>query len=292
MTIGNKIPAKLLIAGEFTVLTGGQALGIPFPRFYGQWRFDQSIDQRLENLYQYLLEKKTDFLHLNQFKQDILEGLTFQSNIPEGYGLGGSGALSAAVLLRYEKDHVVDLKLIQERLGSIESCFHGTSSGLDPLISYTQQGCLVRNNNTLPLADTFKISEKLGPHLYIIDSNTPRINLLPIQWFYEQLKNNSFKDRLNELDSLNSFLIQSILDPGTHNLSPFFQKISALQCDLFRPLIVPSILDFWIQGLEEGTYFCKLCGKGGGGFYYAWLDKKSVKDLESDYPSLTITSIT
>ncbi|MEO5581132.1 MAG: hypothetical protein ABIR66_00455 [Saprospiraceae bacterium] len=84
---GNKIPAKLLLAGEFTILTGGEALGIPFPKFYGQWVFGNAVNDRLENLFQYLVTKKTDFLDLDRFQQDIAKGLLFQSNIPEGYGL-------------------------------------------------------------------------------------------------------------------------------------------------------------------------------------------------------------
>jgi mevalonate kinase len=288
---GNKIPAKLLLAGEFTVLTGGEALGIPFPKFHGQWAFDQKVDHRLEKLFHYLISKNIDFLNLDQLSKDIREGLVFQSNIPEAYGLGGSGALSAAMLHRYSMIQVDDLKIIQQQLALIESLFHGTSSGFDPLISYTRQGCLIQNNDTRVLTNTEVIYEKLGSNLYLIDSNTDRKTIIPIQWFYEQLKSGDFKVSLSELNEMNSLFIRSVLDTDQHDLSSTFQRISVLQFDLFKPLIVPSMNKIWKTGLDQGTHFCKLCGKGGGGFYYIWLNERDLPVLNQDYTDLRFVSI-
>lgn len=36
-------------------------------------------------------------------------------------------------------------------------------------------------------------------------------------------------------------------------------------------MIVDSVLEFWHKGLAENTYYTKLCGKGGGGFYLVYM---------------------
>ncbi|MEP7321856.1 MAG: hypothetical protein ABI761_08050 [Saprospiraceae bacterium] len=291
MMKGNKIPAKLLLAGEFTVLTGGEALGIPFPKFFGQWAYGKTVDERLENLFQYLASKKIDFLDIESFLKDINSGLLFESNIPEGYGLGGSGALSAAVLQEYGLNATSDIKLIQQQLAMIESCFHGTSSGFDPLISYFQRGCLVQNKNTRLLPETNPVYEKLVTNLYLIDSNSERINTSPIQWFYEQINSLPFQTKIEELNGINSLFIRNVLEVDQPDMSPLFQKISSLQFELFQPLIVPTMRKIWEAGLEQGTYFCKLCGKGSGGFYYVWLNGADSEILHQDFPDLSFISI-
>src|SRR5947208_3527294 len=68
----------------------------------------------------------------SQFLEDIENGLYFDSNIPQGYGLGSSGALVAAVYYQYNKFRkknrpVSDLK---NELALLESYYHGKSSGL------------------------------------------------------------------------------------------------------------------------------------------------------------------
>ncbi|MEL6986390.1 MAG: mevalonate kinase, partial [Bacteroidota bacterium] len=133
--------AKILLFGEYTVLNGGRALGIPFKKFKGHWKFDGSrtIDKSLHAFYKYLLENfKEEFDHAN-FENEIINGLRFKSDIPIGYGLGSSAALCAACFSRYfyhQEISKMDIKII---FAKMESHFHGKSSGFDPLISFTNQ---------------------------------------------------------------------------------------------------------------------------------------------------------
>ncbi|MEO5581133.1 MAG: hypothetical protein ABIR66_00460 [Saprospiraceae bacterium] len=199
--------------------------------------------------------------------------------------------MSAAVLQQYGLNSGEDVGLIQQKLALIESCFHGTSSGFDPLISYFQRGCLVQNKNTLLLKDTYTINEKLKSRLYLIDSNTTRTSLSPIQWFYEQINSGAFQTELQELNEVNSLFIRNVLDTDPFIISSLFQKISSIQFEIFQPLIVPSVKKIWKLGLQQGTYFCKLCGKGGGGFYYVWLNEEYPGLIQHEYPELQFVSI-
>jgi mevalonate kinase len=91
-------------------------------------------------------------LDIEQFKQDIANGMFFDSNIPQGYGVGSSGALVAAIFERYsfskhnpENISKEDLKNIKSVFGEMESYFHGKSSGMDPLICYMNLPILIEN---------------------------------------------------------------------------------------------------------------------------------------------------
>jgi len=70
--------------------------------------------------------------------------LYFDSSIPQGYGVGSSGALVAAIYDTYAIDKIEatetltrdKLLRLKEIFSLMESFFHGKSSGLDPLNSY------------------------------------------------------------------------------------------------------------------------------------------------------------
>ena len=284
------ISAKLLLAGEFTVLIGGDTIGIPFFRFFGEWIQTEENDSRLHSLYIFLLNSKIDFLNLESFRKDIANGWRFKSNIPEGYGLGSSGALSAAILIKYGYDTNDSLEVIQKRLAAIESFYHGTSSGFDPLISYSSNPCILRDRKSFILPNINLIENKLKSNLYLIDSNTERNSILPIDWFYQQLKQDEFKNVSLTLNALNDQLIQTLTDEIADQPASYFKNISKLQYDYFQPLIVDSIKDFWSEGILNNTHYCKLCGKGGGGYYFVWLNIP-ILDFQDSYPDKSLVQI-
>ncbi|MBV5324262.1 MAG: hypothetical protein J0626_02775, partial [Rhodospirillaceae bacterium] len=63
--------------------------------------------------------------NLKQLNNDCNDGIFFQSNIPIGYGIGSSGALTAAVFHRYvhhaNRNSSVALTELQQQLAYIES---------------------------------------------------------------------------------------------------------------------------------------------------------------------------
>jgi mevalonate kinase len=72
-------------------------------------------------------------------KNDVSSGMFFDSSIPQGYGVGSSGALVAAIYDKYAQHKITVLEnLTREKLlklkmifGQMESFFHGKSSGLE-----------------------------------------------------------------------------------------------------------------------------------------------------------------
>jgi mevalonate kinase len=76
----------------------------------------------------------------------------FDSSIPQGYGVGSSGALVAAIYDRYAQDKITVLenltreKLLQLKIYSLKwKLFSRKSSGLDPLNSYLSIPILINS---------------------------------------------------------------------------------------------------------------------------------------------------
>ena len=129
------------------------ALTIPYSHFNGSLRFinknhytdldfARNSNQQLREYYEQYIEpiaKKnglpSKFNH-KLLEKEIGDGLYFESSIPEGYGLGSSGALVAALYHRYAKNGQVssrsstsktDIPQLKSDLAILESWFHGTS---------------------------------------------------------------------------------------------------------------------------------------------------------------------
>lgn len=271
-----RFPSKVLIAGEFTVIWGGDALAIPLDKFAGSWARLSQPDPQLYDLGEYL--KTLDFINSKQFIQDIHDGWQFISNIPPGYGLGSSGALSASIYDHYKDVKDDDLKTIQFHLAAIEHFYHGKSSGFDPLISYKNQGFAIVNKEVTVLPDVNP--SLIENKLYLLDSGTPRGQINSISWFYEQLKDSSFEIKVKELSNLNQQFIRAWLRSEFQIIPGLFRLISELEFEIFQPLISDSLHAAWSHGLSSDQYVIKLCGKGGGGYYLLWLNEPNPDPIE------------
>ena len=136
--------AKILLFGEYGIIEDSQGLTLPYSFYKGtlkfsdnQSDFEKKSNESLQKYSDYLanLELSKDFkIDVEAFKKDIEKGLFFDSNIPQGYGVGSSGALVAAIFEKYSfkkynpstisKTQLKDLKKV---FGELESFFHGKS---------------------------------------------------------------------------------------------------------------------------------------------------------------------
>ncbi|RLD70610.1 MAG: mevalonate kinase, partial [Bacteroidetes bacterium] len=163
--------AKILLFGEYSVIHDSMGLVIPYSHFRGELAFlnkDRYTDfefakrsnhqlksylaelQKLQNSANLKVE-----IDLEQFAEDVNNGLYFESTIPQGFGLGSSAALVASVYSKYAKNKIksrrnIDSEEILKLKGSfaeMEAFFHGTSSGVDPLNSYIKYPVLIEGDN-------------------------------------------------------------------------------------------------------------------------------------------------
>ena len=156
--------SKILLFGEYGIIKDSKGLSIPYNFYKGALKSDKNTsDASVESnktLKQYLaylktLDKAIVAFAFEQMDNEIANGMYFDSSIPQGYGVGSSGALVAAIYDKYAKDKITVLEnLTREKLlklktifAQMESFFHGKSSGLDPLNSYLSLPILISSNN-------------------------------------------------------------------------------------------------------------------------------------------------
>lgn len=259
-------PAKVLLFGEYTVLQGGAAMGLPIKNFSSKWQKGGFGDARvLLPFYYYLQECCPDILDLDQWYYDLQSGYFLQTNIPARAGLGSSGSLVAAVYDRYVLSAEKGQHSLQNILARMENFFHGTSSGFDPLLIYLDKP-LVRNGSDIYGVENLELTD-LYP--WIMDSLKPRTGH-PINQFNRNLLLPEFKQDLVRGTTITDQLIGNII---RQEIDQVWQGLSALSQWQYRHLgfLIPeSLKQKWEQGLDEQTYLIKLCGAGGGGMYQVW----------------------
>ena len=142
--------SKILLFGEYSIILNGDALTIPYPGYSARlcipgdkaYASNDEIVRSNKNLWSYFAFLKStygrEYFNEDQFEDELLKGIYLESDIPEHYGLGSSGALVAAVYDRYflnQEDTKKPKGLIRLKndFSKMESYFHGRSSGIDPL---------------------------------------------------------------------------------------------------------------------------------------------------------------
>ena len=277
--------AKILLFGEYGIINDSKGLSVPYNYYKGAFKQANQLvgsalksNQSLQDYFQHLanLQESGEIiapLNLKAFKADIENGFFFDSSIPEGYGVGSSGALCAAIYDRYainridpdediSKDNIKKLKQI---LGQMESYFHGKSSGLDPLICYLQLPVLIHSKDEL---GTVNIPERQGKGaIFLLNSGQPGETQPMVNIFMEKMKSEGFRKVMKEqFTKYNDACIAAFLKGDTKPLFSNLKQLSHLVFENFTPMIPNSVKDLWQQGIETNAYYLKLCGSGGGGF--------------------------
>ena len=275
--------AKILLFGEYGIIEDSQGLTLPYSFYKGtlkfsdnQSDFEKNSNESLQKYSDYLttLELSKDFkIDVEAFKNDIEKGLFFDSNIPQGYGVGSSGALVAAIFEKYSfkkynpstisKTQLKDLKKV---FGELESYFHGKSSGIDPLICYMNLPILIENRESVDKVSIPKEEAGKGA-IFLIDSGSIGETGPMVQIFFEKLKNEGFRKTLKEeFIKYNNACIDTFLNK---EMTPFFKNLKNLSKWAyvhFKPMIPNNLYNAWKKGLDTNAYYLKLCGSGGGGY--------------------------
>ncbi|NNF22289.1 MAG: hypothetical protein HKN67_10115 [Saprospiraceae bacterium] len=268
--------AKVLLLGEFTIIDGGCALAIPFPGFSGHWK-SGGHGSSLTAFFEYL--RSLPFIDTNKVQYAIDEKYEFESTIPKGYGLGSSGALSAACLDAFGLEKTESTDKLKFMLSEIESFFHGKSSGLDPLTSYINKPLLVSDDSVSVCQQPLDLANF---HLYDSEKNRNTRKLVNI---YNQKKvDPGFKTMLSVLNKYNHALISAIINK--ENVSAWMKKISRLQLECFPEMIPNDLVSTWRYGLESDQYYMKLSGAGGGGFFLLFNNSRNALSFDNKLLSL------
>lgn len=271
-------PAKILLFGEYSLMHGSDALSVPFRNYGGEWSWSNQnagSNHMLLNFADYLESNLNEMpfeFNIGKFRSDISLGLYFESTIPISYGLGSSGALCAALYERYITNPISsncsnnDLLTLRTHLSVLERYFHGTSSGIDPLVSYTNAALIFENSGTIRRLDLSVVNyDQIS--IFLVDTQTYGSTSHHIQIFKDLLKENYYVQELkNNYNPLVNKCIKSFID---RKIPAFLSHVSSLsknQQSFFEPMIPSGFLKYFKIAEETSKFAIKLCGSGGGGF--------------------------
>lgn len=285
--------SKLLLFGEYTVLEGSSAIACPFEKFSAKFRMGENNNflGLYRDFHQYMsgldLRKWNTTFRANSFRKVCEDGMYFDPEIPVGYGIGSSGAFTAAVYDAFmEPVDRTDLKTLQSLFALMESFFHGKSSGFDPLISYINQAVLNDGKGNLSLTDLPK--DYFHPYgIYLIDSGTARSTATYVEIFRAKLKEGLYREKyITPLIRINEDLITSYTKGKVDlNIIQKLVELSHLELKAFPEMILPEMAEVWSEVHPSGKHLIKLCGAGGGGFYYLY--SADIEDFKSLFPEIS-----
>jgi len=294
--------AKILLFGEYGIIKDSKGLAIPFNAYRGALKTSHKLtgkakvsNENLQLFYTYLKGLKTDLVSFNlkDFKKDIDNGMYFDSSIPQGYGVGSSGALVASIYDKYAADKITVLEnLTRDKLLNLkqifslmESFFHGNSSGLDPLNSYLSLPILINSKENIEPAGIPSQKEGKGA-VFLLDSEqigetAPMVNI-----FMNKMKNEGFRKMISEeFAKTTDACIEDFLHGNVKSLFGNVKSLSKIVLKNFKPMIPTAFHKVWEKGIATNDYYLKLCGSGGGGYILGFTEdyakaQKSLKDYK------------
>ena len=297
--------AKILLFGEYGIIKDSKGLAIPYTQYQGGLFWGDLKDEvvrdsnsKLHQFFHYLKQVQVENptllqLDLAQFEADLNKGLFFKSNIPEGYGVGSSGAVVAAVYERYAQNKTTVLEnLTRDKLlklksvfALMESYFHGKSSGLDPLNSYLSMPILIQSQQNIEPAGIPSQQKGKGA-IFLIDSEQIGETGDMVSIFMEKMKHEGFRKTLKtEFIRYTDACVNDFLQGNVKSLFGNLKQLSTTVYHNFKPMIPTHMMSVWKKGMDTDDYYLKLCGSGGGGYILGFTEdfdktKQQLKDYK------------
>ncbi len=260
-------------------------------------------NEQLRKFYFHFIENRSIFaeiIDLEFFNHELDRGLFLESNIPQRYGMGSSGALCAALYDRYRLDvtfqknrhirsEIMDQSPVGENLTwqeqtlindpeklvvlqsvfiSMESFFHGRSSGFDPMVSFLKTPLLFRSDGNISQVDLQALADvENNVKILLIDScshgaTAPLVNDFLVKFLpggYISAGGENFRRLTNKC-------ISSLFDVNPESIYSAISQLSHFQLTELSHLVPSHLQSAWSEGLQTGLFSLKLCGSGGGGF--------------------------
>jgi mevalonate kinase len=294
--------SKILLFGEYGIIKDSKGLSIPYNFYNGALKVTENpsaealkSNQSLVKFANYLEELQQVqpalvTFNIELLRTDLARGMFFDSSIPQGYGVGSSGALVAAIYDKYAYEKITVLEnLTREKLlqlknifAQMESFFHGKSSGLDPLNSYLSIPILINSKDNIEATGIPSQSTEGKGAVFLIDSGIVGETAPMVNIFMENLKDQGFRSMLkNQFVKYTDLCVENFLGGDKKSLFTNTKKLSAVVLNNFKPMIPEEFHGVWQKGIETNDYYLKLCGSGGGGYILGFTE-----DLEKAKISL------
>ena len=295
--------SKILLFGEYGIIKDSKGLSIPYNFYNGALKVDEhpsesalKSNESLKRFVAYLetIDATLVQFDVEQLKQDVDKGMYFDSSIPQGYGVGSSGALVAAVYDKYAYNKITVLEnLTREKLlnlkaifSAMESFFHGKSSGLDPLNSYLSIPILINSQDNIEATGIPSQKSEGKNAVFLLDSGVIGETAPMISIFMENMKQEGFRNMLkDQFIKHTDACVDDFLKGDIKSLFKNTKRLSKVVLNHFKPMIPQQFHELWKKGIETNEYYLKLCGSGGGGYILGFTEdidkaKQALKDYK------------
>ena len=295
--------SKILLFGEYGIIKDSKGLSIPYSFYNGALKVDDNpsdeaikSNESLVKFVEYLrgLDANLVKFDFEALQNDVDAGMYFDSSIPQGYGVGSSGALVAAIYDKYASDKITVLEnLTREKLltlksifSEMESFFHGKSSGLDPLNSYLSIPILINSKDNIEATGIPSQKAEGKKAVFLLDSGITGETAPMVSIFMENMKKEGFRKMLkDQFIKHTDNCVEDFLKGDIKSLFRNTKQLSKVVLNHFKPMIPQQFHDLWKKGLDTNDYYLKLCGSGGGGYMLGFTEdidkaKKSLADYK------------
>ncbi|NJX15265.1 mevalonate kinase family protein [Tamlana crocina] len=293
--------SKILLFGEYGIIKDSKGLSIPYSFYNGALKNDGNAseaalnsNQSLKRFASYLKDIDQDLVRfdIDKLTDDVNAGMYFDSSIPQGYGVGSSGALVAAIYDQYAFDKITVLEnLTREKLlklkqifSAMESFFHGKSSGLDPLNSYLSIPILINSKDNIEATGIPAQQSDGKGAVFLIDSGIIGETAPMVSLFMENMKQEGFRNMLkNQFIKHTDACVDDFLKGDIKSLFKNTKQLSKIVLNHFKPMIPQQFHELWKKGIDTNAYYLKLCGSGGGGYILGFTEdfEKAKKALSA-----------
>ena len=294
--------SKILLFGEYGIIKDSKGLSIPYNFYNGALKLDKNLsgsakasNETLLNYLDYLHSMDTNLVtfNLEALAKDISNGMYFDSSIPQGYGVGSSGALVAAIYDKYAHEKITVLEnLTREKLltlkaifSEMESFFHGKSSGLDPLNSYLSLPILINSKDHIEATGIPSQNASGKGAVFLLDSGIIGETAPMVQIFMDKMKQEGFRKMIkDQFIKHTDACVEDFLKGDLKSLFQNTKQLSKIVFNHFKPMIPKKFHQIWQAGIESNSYYLKLCGSGGGGYILGFTeDIQKAQKVLSDY---------
>ena len=260
--------SKILLFGEYGIIKDSKGLSIPYSPYYGALKIESEYSEKakvsnshLVNFSEYLKTIDTSVVKFNfqELDSDINKGMYFDSSIPQGYGVGSSGALVAAIYSKYAFEKITVLEnLTREKLlklkqifSEMESFFHGQSSGLDPLNSYLSLPIKINSKEDIEPAGIPSQALNSKGGIFILDSGIVGETAPMITMFMEKMKQEGFRSMLkDQFIKYTDDCVEDFIGGNIKSLISNTKKLSKVVLSNFKPMIPSQFHELWQKVLK------------------------------------------